>query len=152
PSMSRSDMQRVYRLLKEAREEGVIPWHHIVDETRGIERVPQWDDPDDYAEATVRDYRRDFWTQQPERCEVWSEKGTVRGVLKPLLDRYGVGFNPVHGFTSATDAHDAAVSRDPRPLTALYVLIGTPAVCACPSVICRTGWKGTAATTSRLSA
>jgi hypothetical protein len=26
PSMSKNDMQRVYRLLKEAREEGIIPW------------------------------------------------------------------------------------------------------------------------------
>ena len=32
PSMSRPNMQRVYRLLKEAREEGIIPWHWIVDE------------------------------------------------------------------------------------------------------------------------
>ena len=35
-------------------------------------------------------------------CEVWSEKGTVRGVLAPTLDKYGVGFRPVHGFSSAT--------------------------------------------------
>jgi hypothetical protein len=39
PSMARSEMQRVYRLLKEAREQGDIPWEWIVDETRGIERV-----------------------------------------------------------------------------------------------------------------
>ena len=31
-SMGRADMQVVYRLLKEAREEGVIPWHWITDE------------------------------------------------------------------------------------------------------------------------
>lgn len=30
PSMSRNDMQVVYRLLKEAREEGTIPWEWIV--------------------------------------------------------------------------------------------------------------------------
>ena len=34
PSMARSEMQRVYRLLKEAREQGIIPWDWIVDETR----------------------------------------------------------------------------------------------------------------------
>jgi hypothetical protein len=44
PSMGRSDMQRVYRLLKEAREEGIIPWHWIVDETRDLERKSSWDD------------------------------------------------------------------------------------------------------------
>ena len=33
PSMDRPVMQRVYRLLKEAREKGTIPWEWIVDET-----------------------------------------------------------------------------------------------------------------------
>jgi hypothetical protein len=39
PSMSTNDMQRVYRLLKVAREQGDIPWEWIVDETRELERV-----------------------------------------------------------------------------------------------------------------
>jgi hypothetical protein len=121
PSMSRNDMQTVYRLLKEAREEGTIPWEWIVDETRGLEQVPTWDNPDDYMHTMVRDYRRDFWQQQPKRIQVWSEKGTVRGVLTPLLDEYGVGFNPVHGFNGATNMHDVSVSDDSHPLTILYV-------------------------------
>src|ERR1041384_8662456 len=37
PSMTTPDMQRVYRLLKEARERGLIPWKWIVDETRSLE-------------------------------------------------------------------------------------------------------------------
>ena len=44
-SMARNEMQKVYRLLKEAREEGVIPWDWIVDETRTMERVSTWADP-----------------------------------------------------------------------------------------------------------
>jgi hypothetical protein len=121
PSMSRSDMQRVYRLLKEAREQGIIRWYWIVDETRGIEQIPSWDDPEAFALSVTRQYRRDFWSQQPERCEVWSEKGTVRGVLQPVLDKYGIGFRVMHGFSSATTVHDIAVDDDGRPLTALYV-------------------------------
>jgi hypothetical protein len=120
-SMARKDMQRVYRLLKEARERDILPWDWIVDETRGIEQVPTWDDPGEFARSVARQYRRDFWAQQPERCQVWSEKGTVRGVLKPVLDGYGVGFNPVHGFNSATNTYQAATDWDPRPLTILYV-------------------------------
>ena len=61
-SMARSEMQRVYRLLKEAREQGIIPWEWIVDETRAIERVATWDYPDQYARVVAaRSYRRDFW-------------------------------------------------------------------------------------------
>src|SRR5262245_41018386 len=60
-SMSTSDMQRVYRLLKEARERGIIPWEWIVDETRALERVATWADPAEYARCVARSYRRDFW-------------------------------------------------------------------------------------------
>jgi hypothetical protein len=82
-SMTRSEMKRVYRLLKEARERGMIPWEWIVDETRDLERVSMWSSPREEAEAAMRQHRRDFWDTQPTRVEVWSEKGTVRGVLAP---------------------------------------------------------------------
>jgi hypothetical protein len=120
PSMEKKEMQRVY-LLREAREEGIIPWSWIVDETRAIERVATWNDPAAYARAVAWSYRRDFWNQQRHRVQVWSEKGTVRGVLAPVLDHYAVGFMPVHGFSSATAAHDIAEDDDGRPLIVLYV-------------------------------
>jgi hypothetical protein len=120
-SMSKNDMQGVYRLLKEAREEGKIPWEWIVDETRTLEQVPTWDDPAQYMVAVARSYRRHFWQQQPERVEVWSEKGTVRGVLQPVLDDYGVGFRVMHGFGSATTINDVCESDSGTPLTILYI-------------------------------
>src|SRR5215831_11257608 len=49
PSMARSEMLRVYRLLREAREEGTIPWEWIVDETREFEKVSTWRNPAAYA-------------------------------------------------------------------------------------------------------
>jgi hypothetical protein len=120
-SMTTNDMQRVYRLLKEARERGWIPWHWIVDETRRIERVSTWDDRADYARTVARSYRRDFWNQQPIRIIVISEKGTVRGVLRPVLDEFAVGFQVMHGFGSATSVHDICQGDDSRPLIILYV-------------------------------
>jgi hypothetical protein len=121
PSMAPQEMQRVYRLLKEARERNIIPWHWIVDEAREFECTPSWNDPEAFARAASRQYRRDFWQQQPVRCEVWSEKGTLRGVLAPVLDKYGVGFRVMHGFSSATVVHDIAEDDDGRGLIALYV-------------------------------
>jgi hypothetical protein len=120
-AMSRKEMQRVYRLLKEGREQGYIPWDWIVDETRGVEQVSTWADPEEYARAVAQSYRRDFWDQQSVLCQVWSEKGTVRGVLQPVLDRYAVGFNPVHGFNSATNVYNAAQVDNSRELIVLYV-------------------------------
>ena len=63
-----------------------------------------WADPAEYARCVARSYRRDFWDQQPVRVEVWSEKGTVRGVLAPVLDQYAVGFRVMHGFSAAPPA------------------------------------------------
>jgi hypothetical protein len=114
-------MRPIYRLLKIAREEGIIPWSWIVDETRALERQPTWANPAEYAECVVRSYRRQCWDQQGCRVEVWSEKGTVRGVLAPVLDDYGVGFRVMHGFSSATIVNDIAEDDDGRPLIALYV-------------------------------
>jgi hypothetical protein len=121
PSMSTNDMQKVYRLLRIAREQGDIPWEWIVDETRELERVSTWSDPASYARCVARSYRRDFWDQQPARVEVWSEKGTIRGVLKPVLDHYAVGFRVMRGFTSATTVNDVADDFDGRVLHVLYV-------------------------------
>ena len=120
-SMSRKDMQSVYRLLKKAREHDLIPWGWIVDEGRQLERDATWDDPDEYTRCVINGYRRDYWNQQSKRVEVWSEKGTVRGVLSPVLDRYAVGFRVMHGFGSATAVHDVAEDYDGRTVVVPYV-------------------------------
>ena len=120
PSMARSEMAKVYRLLKEAREEEIIPWEWIVDETRERESIATWRDPEEFMDQASRYYRRDFWQDQPHRVEVWSEKGTVRGVLGPVFRQYGVDFRVMHGSSSATTVNDVAQDDD-RSLIALYV-------------------------------
>src|SRR5262245_47023628 len=121
PSMGRSEMQRVYRLLRVAAEQGDIPWEWVVDETRELERVSTWSNPAAYARCVARSYRRDFWTPQPVRGEVWSEKGTVRGVLDPVLDEYAVGFRVMHGFSGATTLYDVSQDDNGKELIVLYV-------------------------------
>ena len=123
PDMSKGSTNRVSRALTAAREERLIPWSWIVDETRDLERAPSWNDPAEFSEAVKAQYRRDRWATQADRVEVWSEKGTIRGMLAPVLEDYGVGFRVMHGYTSATDAWNVArESRaDTRRLVALYV-------------------------------
>jgi hypothetical protein len=118
---SMNDMNKVYRHLLGAREDGIIPWEWIVDETREREAISTWRNPAQCADGFF--YRRDLWQTQPETVEVWSEKGTVRGVLWPVLARLGVGFRVMHGFTSATSIWDACNIdyNDNRPLVALYI-------------------------------
>ena len=146
-SMERSEMARVYRLLKEARERGIIPWSWIVDETRPIERVSTWDDPADYAHCVARSYRRDFWNQQPHRVHVMSEKGTVRGVLAPVLDELAVAFR------SAASQAPQRSTTSPRTTTGGRSSFSTSATmtrvgCSCRSATYPSGSPDTMATTS----
>jgi hypothetical protein len=68
-------------------------------------------------------YRRDRWAMQPVTVEVWSEKGTMRSTLAPVLRAYGVTFRVLHGFNSATQVYAVAqeTQRTPKPLHAFYV-------------------------------
>jgi hypothetical protein len=122
-NMGRAETNKVSRVLTEARERGEIRWSDVVDETRGVEQVYTWDSPDQIIDSAVRGYRRDYWQAQDHWVEVWSEKGTIRGVLKPVLDKYGVAFRVMHGFASATVVNDIAedTQRSPKLLTVLYV-------------------------------
>jgi hypothetical protein len=46
-------MQRVYRLVKEACERGIIPWPCIIDD-RQMECVSSWSAPEAYARYLIR--------------------------------------------------------------------------------------------------
>lgn len=122
-SMSKNETQKVSRLLTDAREQGIIPWEWIVDETRTTERVNTWSSTDAIIHAAVNGYRRNYWQDQPNWVEVMSEKGTVRGVLRPVLEHFGVPFRVMHGFGSATAVNDLAAEtqRADKPLTVIYV-------------------------------
>ena len=123
PDMSKNSTNAISRQLARAREDGVIDWAWIVDETRSAERPSRWQDPGSIIDAAVRGYRRDNWQGQQVRVEVWAEKGTVRGTLAPVLDDLGVTLRVMHGFSSATVVNDIAeesVNSD-VPLIALYV-------------------------------
>ena len=122
PNMGKKSTDGVSTQLVWARENGVIPWEWIVDEGRTLEQITQWDNVDQRIDYTVNHYRRDYWQEQPQRLEVWAEKGTVRGTIKPIMDIYGIGFRVMHGYSGASALHDAAVdSRYGNPLTILYV-------------------------------
>ncbi len=122
-SMAKKHTNRVSDQLVWARENGVIPWRWIVDETRHAERASLWDGTEQIIDSAIRGYRRDNWQEQPNAIEVWSEKGTVRGTIWPVLNEYGVTFRVFHGFGSATVLnHTATLSAvSKKPTTVLYV-------------------------------
>lgn len=123
PDMSKNSTNKVGRLLREAREEQLIPWEYIVDESREAEGVAQWDNAEQRIRQAVKNYRRNYWQDQECIVEVWSEKWTVRGTLAPVLNELGVTFRVMHGFASATVMNDIAemTQYSDKPLYVLYV-------------------------------
>jgi hypothetical protein len=122
-SMSKNETNKVSRLLRIAREEDFIPWEWIVDETCEAERPGTWKDPEHFARVAMNSFRRDRWQQQDTHVEVWSEKGTIRGTITPVLREMGVTFRSFGGYVSATVANEiATLSRQiEKPFVALYV-------------------------------
>jgi hypothetical protein len=123
PSMEKKHVDRVGRVLGIAREEGMVPWEYIEDESRKIEYVPSWEDAEEFARVVGRSYRRDMWAHTGYHVQVWSEKHTVGGILRPVLDEFGVPFLAVHGFNSKTLMKKAAAisTVDSRQMVILYV-------------------------------
>jgi hypothetical protein len=124
PSMAKLHTAKVSRLCTIAREEGTLPWDWIVDPTRQEEGVPTWADPAAYASAVQRCYRRNKWTLQPKHISVWSEKETVKGTLSPVLQKYEVPFQVLHGWSGATPVRDAAQDNLERAQGTLILYVG----------------------------
>jgi hypothetical protein len=77
-----------------------IPHDWIVDELREGEMVSVWDNAAGYIDAVKASYRRDLWQDQPDYCEVWSEKASVLGSLRPVTREMGVMLRACRGFGS----------------------------------------------------
>jgi hypothetical protein len=82
-SMAKNETNKVSRLLVGARDRGDVAWNAIVDQTRAPEEANAWTDLQAYLRVMQAAYRRDRWQDQPERVQIWSEKGTVAGTLRP---------------------------------------------------------------------
>ncbi len=123
PNMSKNSTGAVGKQLVYARENGLLSWDWIVDETREAETISSWSNPESVISAAVNQYRKDYWAMQPRRVEVWSEKGTVRGTVAPILKKYGVTFRVMHGYGSATSIYGIAqeTMASNKPLTVLYI-------------------------------
>jgi hypothetical protein len=123
PNMSKKETGRLSRVLTAAREDGVIPWEWIVDNTRKPTWPGTYSSPMNFSRSVSSWWKQDPWEYQDVRVEVWSEKGTVSGILAPVLEEFKVPFRVNIGFTSATSAHDIAeeTASDDKTLIAFYV-------------------------------
>jgi hypothetical protein len=120
---SRTAYQDVVRNIGVMRERGMLPWSWITDATRYVRIATMFDSIEDAARRWAESYRRDLWSLQPRRVEVWAESDSVAGILDPVTRPLGVGLFSCRGQASKVFAHDSA--RDyvaaGKLVTVLYV-------------------------------
>lgn len=119
---SRRNYSVVVRELGYMREHGMLPWEWITDGTRMVRQELQYDSLDEALERTAETYRRNLWTCQGRRVEVWTESDSVGGVLLPVASAWGVGLYSCRGQSSKTFGHEAVqeYARQGRPVSVIF--------------------------------
>lgn len=120
---SRRNYNKVVRELGIMREKGELPWGWITDATRYTRIPTMYDSAESALQRTAEHYRRDLWSLQPRRVEVWAESDSISGVIDPITRAYGLGLFSCRGQASKTFAYNSArdYQDSGKPVTVLYV-------------------------------
>lgn len=119
----RTVYQRVNRWIGEMRENGELPWPWITDSTRLVRIPNMYDSYEEALRETAAFYRRDLWSRQPLRLEVWCESDSVGAMLHPVTSTMGVGLFSCRGQAGKGFVHESVQDwrRSGKPVTILYV-------------------------------
>jgi hypothetical protein len=98
----------VVRLLTDMREDGVIPFDYIADNTRWQRKPTTYTGVEQCLKATSKFYRRNLWAAMPVYVEVWCEKDALAGVLLEETAPYDVPLMVAKGYASISFLHSAA--------------------------------------------
>lgn len=108
-----SNTQREYKnlgdIINAARLAGQIDWEAIVDRTRNLQALPNWNDPSAIIKACADQYRIDKWEQQQYRVECWIEKDALVGVIEGVCHELDIDFFSCRGYTSQSEMWSAAM-------------------------------------------
>lgn len=100
-------------LMVRARTEGIIDWRVIADETRQSVNPTRHASlhhyvSDEFENYFLKGYRRDLLATQPCRIELLYEKLTVKSIVEPIADRYGVQYTALRGYAAAVSIKEVA--------------------------------------------
>jgi hypothetical protein len=121
-------------VVGELREEGLLPWGWIADNTRWVRQDTMFASKEDALERWAAAYRRDLWASQPNHVEVWCESDSIAGVINPVTRPWGVGLFVCRGQSSNTFVYEAAQSYldIDKPISIVYVGDWDPSGLAIP--------------------
>jgi hypothetical protein len=98
----------VMRLMGAMREDGVLPWEWVSDESRWMRKPASYSDLQTALREMQEAFRVDRWHRQDARLEIWCEKNALSGIIFPITAKFDVPFMVGAGFSSKTFLHDAA--------------------------------------------
>jgi hypothetical protein len=116
-----SGYRQTCNLLANMREDGVLPYGWIADNTRWRIKPTTYTGLDAALDRMQQFYRRDLWAQQDTRLEIWVEKDALAGVISPITNEYDVPLFVARGYGSMTFIYDAAEAiKETGKLTYVY--------------------------------
>jgi hypothetical protein len=102
-----NEYKRLGRIVRNARDGGLIDWDAIEDRTREVNTHTFWNNPAGIISAAAHQYRENLWQGQRYRPEVWVEKEALLGVIEAVCIELRVPFFAHRGNNSQTLQYQA---------------------------------------------
>lgn len=121
-----TEYKRLGGIISDARMAGLIDWDRIVDRTRNLRELSNWDSPQEIVEATAKQFRHDKWANQENYVEVWVEKDALVGVMQVACEPLDVPYFSCRGYTSQSEMWSASQRlltkiRDGKRVTIIHL-------------------------------
>lgn len=119
---AKTDYVKVGKMLCKLRQEGIVPWDWVIDNTRRMEVPTTFTSVAHGLRTLLNVYRRDPWLDQDCLVFAMSEKDAIAGILREVARPLCVPICVVRGQSSQTFLHDIAeiISGQDKPAYFLY--------------------------------
>ncbi len=108
---SEKSYNKIQLLLNDARLAGLVDWDYIVDRTRSLRKLSDWDSPEEILQSALNWFRIDKWASQDFRPEVWIEKDALVGVFERACNALQVPVLSCRGYASLSEMFEAGYRR-----------------------------------------
>ncbi len=98
-----TEYNRLGTIISDGRLCGLLPWDKLVDRTRNLMGHETYETPRAFLASVVPEYRRDLWTEQNWRPEVWVEKEALTGVVSGICSDLRIDFFACRGYNSQSE-------------------------------------------------
>ena len=102
----------IQRLLLEFRQQGLISWDSVLDESRRtLYGFAEWSRPPTASRTWSDSYQRSIWADQPHRVELLSEKEALTPIVHRVTKAYQVPLSPCKGTPGGRSGSSPNASR-----------------------------------------